>query len=80
MQELQEELQQRATVYDRMDGQLTHFKENATKMLKRFKFLLGKGEAEQSSLEKVESDDGITMKLNELMSELEAQKIQVSVF
>ena len=80
MQKLQEELQQRAKVYDRMDRQLTQFKENAAKMLKRFRFLLGKGEAEQSSLEKVDSDGDITTKVNELMSELEAQKIQVSLF
>ena len=80
MLELQQELQQKVKVCDRMDGQLKQFKENATKMLKRFKLLLGKNEAEQKTIEKFESDSDITKKLNELMSELEAQKVQVSLF
>ena len=43
-------------------------------MLKRFKTLLGKSEAECST----SSDKELTKKLDELMIELEAQKLQVN--
>ena len=78
MLELQQDLQQKDKACDRMDGQLKQLKDNSTKILKRFKFLLGKSEAEQTTLEKVELDGDITTKLNELMSEIEARKFQVS--
>ena len=80
MLELQQDLQQKAKACDKMDRQLKQFKENATKILKRFKFLLGKSEAEPTTLENVELDGDITTKLNELMSEIEARKLQVNPY
>ena len=55
-----------------MHQEVKHLKENASCMLKRFKSLLGKKEAECAMTNKE-----LTKKLDDLMSELEAQKEQV---
>lgn len=56
---------------------MKHYKDSAANMLRRIKSLLGKGETEQPTSGKVESDNELTKKLHDLMSELEAQKLQV---
>ena len=55
-----------------MHKEIEQMKESASSMLKRFTALLGKREAEYTMTNKE-----LTRKLDELMSELEAQKVQV---
>ena len=60
--------------YDSMHAEVTCLKESAGGMLRRLRSLLGKNEGDCSM-----GFEELTKKMDELMSEVEAQKVQVTV-
>ena len=74
LQRENKQLKDQLTGYNRMHTEVAHLKENASGTLRRLWSLLGKKEDDRSMGFKE-----LTKKIDELMSEVEAQKLQVHV-